>query len=313
MSTPRSRGRVAASLALALGVTIAAPQIAQSRVVDDVTDAPAANPGSMPTAGPASAAPQDSASRTGTSVDEAPGSAEMPESATGLYIVRLAEAPLATYEGGVEGLSATSPQATGDARLDATSEDSRAYLRHLAERQEEAGLQIESLLARDVEIADSYTHALNGFSLELSAEEAAALVDQPGIVAVEPDQQWELDTDVSNDIINSPAIWAGETGSAVGTLGEGVIVGMLDTGVNHLHPSFAATDGEGYTHTNPYGSGTFVGVCAPDSGCCVGSSGSLPAGSCAAGSGSPRPSPPPPRTATGCSWRCRRTRWCRTR
>src|SRR5699024_8189637 len=125
------------------------------------------------------------------------------------YIVRLAEAPLATYEGGVEGLSATSPQATGDARLDATSEDSRAYLRHLAERQEEAGLQIESLLARDVEIADSYTHALNGFSLELSAEEAAALVDQPGIVAVEPDQQWELDTDVSNDIINSPAIWAG--------------------------------------------------------------------------------------------------------
>jgi hypothetical protein len=47
------------------------------------------------------------------------------------------------------------------------------------------------------------------------------------------------------------------------TRGEGVIVGMLDTGVNPHHPSFAATDGEGYTHMNPYGSGNFVGVCDP--------------------------------------------------
>ncbi|WP_114905871.1 S8 family serine peptidase [Ornithinimicrobium murale] len=259
MPTPRNRGRVAASLALALGVTIAGPQIAQSRVVDDVTDDPASH-GSMPTAGPASTAPEVSSRTTGTT----PAAEEMPESATGLYIIRLEQAPLTTYRGGVDGLAATSPQATGRSDLDVTSDDSEAYLQHLAELQEEAGLQIESLLARDVEVADSYTHALNGFSLELSAEEAAALVGLPGIAAVEPDQQWELDTDVSNEIINSPAIWAGETGQDVGTLGEGVIVGMLDTGVNPDHPSFAATDGEGYTHTNPYGAGTYVGVCAPD-------------------------------------------------
>lgn len=269
MPTPRSRGRVAAALALALGVTLAAPQIAQSVVVDDVTD----DTSRMPTAESpstvtgATGAPGDPGGEGAVHEASEAGEAsaeEMPESATGLYIVRLEEAPLATYQGGVEGLAATSPQATGQERLDTTSADSRAYLQHLAEAQEAAGLQIESLLARDVEVADRYTHALNGLSLELSAEEAAALVGMPGVTAVEPDQQWELDTDVSNDIINSPAIWEGETGQDFGTLGEGVIVGMLDTGVNHLHPSFAATDGEGYTHTNPYGSGTFVGVCAPD-------------------------------------------------
>lgn len=266
MSTPRSRGRLAAALALSLGVTIAAPQIAQSVVVDDVTDASADIPGSMPSANSETLTPQEAsrAGTTGTAAGETPESEKMPESPTGLYIVRLSEAPLATYEGGVEGLAATSPQATGQARLDTTSNDSRAYLQHLAERQEEAGVQIESLLARDIKVADNYTHALNGFSLELTAEEAAALVGQPGIEAVEPDQQWELDTDVSNDIIHSPAIWAGETGNEMGTYGEGVIVGMLDSGVNYLHPSFAATDGEGYTHTNPYGSGIYVGVCAPD-------------------------------------------------
>src|SRR5699024_5426940 len=30
------------------------------------------------------------------------------------------------------------------------------------------------------------------------------------------------------------------------------------------HPSFAATDGAGYTHTNPFGAGTYVGVCDPE-------------------------------------------------
>ena len=201
----------------------------------------------MPTAGSASATAE-----------------QMPESDTGLYIVRLPDAPLATYQGGVPGLAATSPQVTGQTLLEIASGDSRAYLAYLDQVQEEAGLQIESLLGREVEVADAYTHAINGLALELTAEEAAVLVDQPGIVAVEPDQQWELDTDVSNDIINSPAIWEGETGSDVGTRGEGVIVGMLDTGVNPDHPSFAATDGDGYTHTNPFGAGNYVGVCAPD-------------------------------------------------
>ncbi|WP_109472288.1 S8 family serine peptidase [Ornithinimicrobium cavernae] len=261
MPTPRPRSRVAASLALALGLTITAPQIASSRVVDDVTDDPGAGVAGRSAAGSASASPH---TQSRADAAEPARDGEMPESASGLYIVRLAESPLATYQGGTEGLAATSPQVTGESSLDPDSAESRAYLEHLAELQEDAGLEIESLLGRDVEVTDSYTHALNGLTVELSAEEAAALVGVPGIAAVEPDQEWELDTDVSNDIINSPAIWAGQTGADVGTLGEGVVVGMLDTGVNADHPSFAATDGEGYTHTNPYGTGTYVGVCAPD-------------------------------------------------
>ncbi|MCA1798008.1 MAG: S8 family serine peptidase [Xanthomonadaceae bacterium] len=41
-----------------------------------------------------------------------------------------------------------------------------------------------------------------------------------------------------------------------------MVVGIIDTGVNWASPSFAATDPtDGYVHTNPYGSGNFVGVC----------------------------------------------------
>lgn len=193
-----------------------------------------------------------------------PTTTALPASPTGLYLVLLEDAPLAQYAGGTAGLAATSAEVTGDRRLDLESTASLAYLDHLDLVQDEAVRQIEDVLGGEIVVADHYRLALNGFAAELSPEEAAAVAQLPGVASVEPDQQWEPDTDVSNDIIGSEAIWLGETGPDLGTRGEGVIVGMLDTGVNPDHPSFAATDGEGFTHTNPYGSGTYVGVCAED-------------------------------------------------
>lgn len=49
-----------------------------------------------------------------------------------------------------------------------------------------------------------------------------------------------------------------------GSLGEGVIVGVIDTGVDPWNPSFLGTGGDGYVHTNPLGSGTYLGVCDPN-------------------------------------------------
>lgn len=46
-----------------------------------------------------------------------------------------------------------------------------------------------------------------------------------------------------------------------GSLGAGVIVGIIDTGIDPWNPSFAGTGGDGYVHTNPYGDGNYVGVC----------------------------------------------------
>jgi uncharacterized repeat protein (TIGR01451 family) len=48
-----------------------------------------------------------------------------------------------------------------------------------------------------------------------------------------------------------------------GTRGEGIIVGILDTGINMHHPSFAEVSGDGYEHTNPFGDGVVIGWCDP--------------------------------------------------
>ena len=55
-----------------------------------------------------------------------------------------------------------------------------------------------------------------------------------------------------------------------GTQGEGIVVGVIDTGIVPENPSFAdsvpvADGGDGYDHSNPFGAGRYVGVCDPGS------------------------------------------------
>jgi subtilisin family serine protease len=185
------------------------------------------------------------------------------ESPTGLWIVQLDEAPVATYAGGVPGLAATSPEVTGERRLDVAAPASVAYHNHLAGRQATLAGQINTALGRQVAVERQYLNVLNAMVVRVNATEAAELAGLPGVAGVYRDVERELATDVSHDLIGSASFWDGETGLDFPTRGEGVVVGVIDTGVNPAHPSFAAVDGEGYVHQNPYGSGTFVGVCDP--------------------------------------------------
>jgi subtilisin family serine protease len=53
-------------------------------------------------------------------------------------------------------------------------------------------------------------------------------------------------------------------GTINGYQGEGIVVGVIDTGINMLHPSFAELGGDGYQHINPFGQGNFIGACNPN-------------------------------------------------
>ena len=180
------------------------------------------------------------------------------------YIVRLSEPAVADYVGGSRSLAATSRRATGAKKLDARSAEAQAYVAHLRSRQDEVLSGIGGAARNRAEPMHRYFYALNGVAMRMTAAEADAVAKMPGIASVQPDIAYPLATDRGPTLIGAPAVWDG-TATGVNALGEGMVVGILDSGINQGHPSFAEVGGDGYgangeyAATNPFGAGNFAG------------------------------------------------------
>lgn len=176
------------------------------------------------------------------------------------YIVRLASPSLALYQGGTAGLAATSPKATGERRLNARSAAASAYQAHLARERGTARQAMRAVLKREPPLLKAYSVALNGFVTELTPEEAQRVARLPGVAKVALDRPLKPLTDRGPAWIGAPSVWDG-IASELATKGEGVVIGVLDTGINPANPSFADIGGDGYDHQNPLG--RRFGVCDP--------------------------------------------------
>ena len=184
---------------------------------------------------------------------------------TAIYLVRLPAPPLVTYKGHLPGLSATSPRSTGEAKLNVNSRASQAYTSYLISQQNLALDTMETMLERTIEVVYHYYVANNGFAIKLTAQEAALISQIPEIVFIQKDFEREIMTDNGPTWIGAPGLWDGTNvgGSAAlpNSQGEGIIVGIIDTGINPSNPSFAEVGPiDGYVHTNPLSD--YVGVCA---------------------------------------------------
>lgn len=179
-----------------------------------------------------------------------------------LYIILLEAPPLASYRGGIDGLAPTSAAVQGQGKLDVDSAASVAYLAYLDQQRALAIDGVSQALGRTIDVAYEYKAALNGFSAEMTPAEAAQVARLSGIKLVEREQEYELQTDAGPAWMGAPGIWNGtDTGGLPGTEGEGVVVGVIDTGIDPWNPSFADVGDDGYDHTNP--KGQFYGVCDP--------------------------------------------------
>lgn len=147
------------------------------------------------------------------------------------YVVLMAAEPAAAYQGGVPGLAATSP-GPGE-QLDPAAPEVQEYVEHLEREQDEA------VAAADIPASaklESFAYALNGFSAALTGEQAERLAKQKGVAAVVRDELRQLQTDASPGFLGLD----GRKGPwASGYDGEGVIIGVVDSGIWPEHPSFA--------------------------------------------------------------------------
>lgn len=180
------------------------------------------------------------------------------------FTVQLTEPSLATYEGDNAIFAAVPRDESG--KIAVNSPQAIAYLQHLNANMDSFIAKAETLLGRDLEVLFRYDYVLNGFSARMSLEEATLLRQQPEVREVFVDDVYYLDTDVSPEFIGIDQVWNGTAvPSGTGAKGAGTIVGVIDTGINMSHPSFAETTPlDPYIYVNPYGEGVYKGLCASD-------------------------------------------------
>lgn len=149
------------------------------------------------------------------------------------YIVQMLKDPVASYDGGVAGIPATQP-----ARGEKVDADSPAAQRYTALLQGEHATALAQV--GGAEKVYDYSVSFNGFAAELTEAQAAKLEKVPGVVAVSPDEILQLDTSTTPGFIGldkPTGLWTRAGGPA--NAGEGVIIGIIDTGVWPEHPSFS--------------------------------------------------------------------------
>ena len=182
------------------------------------------------------------------------------------HIVVFRDAPLATYQGGVAGIAKPARKGNGRGRIDARGAQARAYVGFLENRQHGYEARIGRALGRPLKVEQRMQHALNAIVAPMSPLEAEAIASLPEVQLVEAYREVPVDTDIGPHLIGASDIWDGislPAGSS-SARGEGVLVGIIDTGINFGSPSFAAIDPiDGYVHVNPNGSGNYLGTCAP--------------------------------------------------
>jgi len=200
----------------------------------------------------------------------APVTAKGPKknSNTSTYMVQLTQPPLAQYKGGIAQYKATSTLVTGKRKLDVKSAKSRAYTNFLKTKQDELLVAASKALKTNLKAKRRYSAALNGFTVELTDKQAQSLQQLQGVKSVQPTKIYKAHTDRGPTMIKAPDVWNGIFNSTQAR-GEGVVVGIIDTGIRHDHPSFAeVSPSDGYTHINPLGNNVFLGDCVTQPSLC---------------------------------------------
>jgi len=174
------------------------------------------------------------------------------------YIVRLNAPAIASYEGSISGLPATSIKTTGLARLDTKQPEVQQYRAYLAQQRSSVKSATSKMLGRAINVKYEYSHVLNGMAIELSPQEAELMKRMPNVVSVEKEVVEKLNSDVGPKWIGAKKFWNAEINGFEGSKGENLVIAILDTGINHDHPAFADVGDDGYDHTNPLGSGNYI-------------------------------------------------------
>ena len=184
------------------------------------------------------------------------------------YLIQLVDAPVAAYEGGVAGLSATRP-GVGQ-KLDMASARVQSYQAFLNTKVNAVTAKVPSAA-----VYQRYSVVVTGFAAMLSPDELNALSRDPAVRAITADEGMSIDTSYTSSrflkLGDVGGAWSRKDSQGRDIKGENVIIGILDTGVWPENRSVSdKVDGDGKpvpSHEagtvvyDPLPVGRFKGIC----------------------------------------------------
>lgn len=149
--------------------------------------------------------------------------------ATANYLIEFAEPGLLQFQ------QARAPSAP----FNAQSPELVAYREELMLLQADHRAAMGTLLGRQVAATHHYLATHSGMAVRLTADEAARIRQLPGVTSVQEERIERLDTYRGPTFIGAETIWNGtNVPGGLGTRGEGMVIGVLDSGAVLPHPSF---------------------------------------------------------------------------
>ncbi len=140
-------------------------------------------------------------------------------------IVRLAAPPLAAWTSERSLSSASRTQ-----QLDVRSASAKAYLAHLGKLQSAAALQVRAAIPA-AQIQEHFSILLDGFAVRLPATSLPKLLDVSAVTKIYPNLSYTATMDRGPSIIKATDLQA-----ATGDKGQGMKIGVVDTGVDSSSP-----------------------------------------------------------------------------
>ncbi|MEU6074189.1 S8 family serine peptidase [Micromonospora sp. NPDC047074] len=161
------------------------------------------------------------------------------------YVVQMKLDPVATYEGEVAGLPRTKPQP--GQKVDRRSAAVTRYAEHLR-RQHDTALGKVGGGRKLYE----YVYSYDGFAAELTGSQVARLRTMPDVVSVTEDRKVSTQTSSTPSFLGLDArggVWdqlggPDGRGKSAGA-GDGIVIGVIDSGIWPTSASFADRDGRG--------------------------------------------------------------------
>ncbi len=145
----------------------------------------------------------------------------------------------ASYHGGVSGLAPTSPSTTGKA-LHENQAAVNAYEAHATSVADKISDAITAAVP-DARVRKTFTTVYGGVAATVPANAVSTILGVKGVIAVQKDALQQPDTSATPQFIGASNVWPSLGGPA--KAGDGVTVGVIDTGIWPEHPSFADNAG----------------------------------------------------------------------